>query len=154
MSERKMIIDGNGVTVSQGSAGIGNLVSIDSLPGWEKPEIDDTALDNQGVTTFVLGKLKTYSDLAITIKLSGASAIAEGNSRWTINFPGGGGSLVFWGDVKKQGEPSFQNGQGVTVPGTIKPTNLNSSGSVTPPVWSGGAAVSPEAVVTSGAQVG
>ena len=129
-SNRQIIIDGNGVTVSQGSTAIGNIVSIDNLPGWSKSEIDDTALDNQAVTTYILGNLKTYTNLSITVKLSGVSSIAEGNSQWTITFPGSAGSLVFWGDLMEQGQPSFQTGQGVTVPLTIKPTNLNTSGVV------------------------
>ena len=133
---RKIIIDGNGVTVSAGSGGaIGNITEIGGLPDWTRSEIEDTALDNTSVTTYILSNLKTYTNLTITAKLGGISSVPTENCQWTINFPGSAGSLTFWGQLMEQGQPSVSNGASVTVPLTIKPTNLNTSGAIIAPTF-------------------
>ena len=137
-SERKVVIDGAGLTVSAGSGGaIGNITEIVGLPGWAKTEIDDTALDNQSVTSYILSTLRDYTDLSITVKLGAVASVPTENCQWTINMPGSAGSLVVWGQLKEQGQPSIRPKEGVFVPLTIKPTNVNTSGAVIAPTYTG-----------------
>lgn len=136
MMNRVLVIDGNGVTVSQGSAAIGNITEI-TPPGWTRAPIDDTALDNVGVTSYVLANLKDWDSLSITVKLGGETAISAGNSKWTIGFPNGA-SLTFWGDVTSQGKPTINNGSAVLLPVEIKVTNTSGGAIVAPVFTSGG----------------
>jgi hypothetical protein len=148
-SNRKVAIDGNGLVVSQGETAIGNLTEV-TAPGWTKTVIDDTALDNVGVTTSVLGNLADWDSLDGTIKLGGESVISAGNSLWTVKFPNGA-SLAFWGDVQSQGRPQVQNGSSIAVPVSIKVTNL-SGGAIVAPVFTSGGIVTSGAIVSSGGQ--
>lgn len=150
MSERKLVIDGNGVTVSQGSAAIGNITEI-TLPGWAREEIDDTALDNVGVTSYILANLRDWSNLEITVKMGGETAISADNTLWTIGFPNGA-SLAFYGQVSSQGTPSIANGSSVLLPLSVKVTNVSGAAIVAPVFTSGGLTVTSAAVVTSGGQ--
>lgn len=140
MSDRKLVIDGNGVTVSQGSAAIGNITEL-TAPGWTRAEIDDTALDNVGVTTYVLANLRDWSNLEITVKMGGETAISAENSLWTVAFPNGA-KIEFWGQVSSQGTPSVANGSAVVLPLSIKVTNTSGAAIVAPVFTSGGIIVS------------
>lgn len=138
MSEnsRVLVIDGNGVTVSQGSTAIGNITEL-TLPGWTRAEIDDTALDNTDVTSYVLANLADWSNLEITVKMGGETAITAGNTQWTVGFPNGA-NLSFYGNVSSQGAPTVRSGEGVFMPLSIKITNIASGGTISKPTFTSG----------------
>ncbi len=130
---RKLIIDGNGTVLKKGSTVIGGITSFSGMPGWSKSEIEDTELSNTSVSTFILGNLKTFGNLAGTIKLDNSDELTSGNTEYTIAFKNGT-TLVFWGDLMELGDATVENNNGVVRPFTIKPTNLNASGVETAPV--------------------
>lgn len=130
---RKLIIDGNGTVLKKGSTVIGGIMSFSGIPGWSKSEIEDTELGNTSVSTFILGTLMTFGNLAGTIKLDNSNELTPGNTEYTLEFKNGS-NLVFWGDLMELGDVTVENNTGVTRPFTIKPTNLNASGVETPPV--------------------
>ena len=138
---RRLVIDGNGLTISAGGVAIGNIVSVDNLPGWSKPEIEDTALDNTGVTSFILGNLKTLTNLSFSVKAGAEMAIPEENTKWVIGHPSGAVAISFQGQLMQRGEPSATSGERVLIPLTIKPTNCSSGGTLEQPSFgaSGGA---------------
>jgi hypothetical protein len=109
-----------------------------TVPGWAKESIDVTTLNNSGVRTFAMKKLKTINDFVLTLVFDAAvyAAIPTGNGQWTVAFPDGAGSLTFWGDVMSVGDVSADEGSTdqPTFDLTIKVTNLNSSGAETAPV--------------------
>ncbi|MBR2692665.1 MAG: hypothetical protein IKE69_00480 [Thermoguttaceae bacterium] len=137
---RRLVIDGNGLAISAGGSAIGNIVSVDNLPGWSKPEIEDTALDNTGVTSYILGNLKTLSNLSFTVKAGAEVDIPETNVQWVIGHPSGAIAIGFQGQLMQRGEPSVASGDRVLIPLTIKPTNCSSGGALVQPsfVTSGG----------------
>ncbi len=134
---RKLILDGNGLTVSAGGSAIGNITEL-TLPGWSKPEIDDTALDNTGVTTYILGNLATYTDLTFTVKMGAVADVPTGNVQWVIAPPGvTSGGITFMGQLKEQGTATVRSGEGILIPMTVKITNVNTSGGIVQPTVSG-----------------
>lgn len=141
---RKLIIDGNGTVLKKGSTVIGGITSFSGMPGWSKSEIEDTELSNTSVSTFILGNLKTFGNLAGTIKLDNSDELTSGNTEYTLEFKNGS-KLVFWGDLMELGDATVENNTGVVRPFTIKPTNLNASGVETAPVLtiSGGSTPTP-----------
>lgn len=130
---RKKIFDGNGAKLKKGSTVIGGIVKI-TVPGWAKTEIDDSELANEDVKTAILANLKKYNDLVITVKFDNQTEIEEGNAEYTIEFPGSGGTLVLWLDLKSVGDASIENDSGVTCDLTFLVTNRNATGTETKPV--------------------
>ena len=133
MGNRKKIFDGNGCKLKKASVEIGGITKL-TVPGWAKTEIDDTELGNVNVQTAIVGNLKKYNDLTITIKFSNQSELTEGNAEYTIEFPGNAGSLTIWMDLKSVGDASFENNAGVTHDLGFQITNMNAEGVETAPV--------------------
>lgn len=140
MGKRKKIFDGNGAKLLKASTEIGGIVKL-NVPGWAKTEIDDTELSNTAVQTALLGALKKYNDMTITIKFANQDEVVEGNAEYTIQFPGNVGTMKLWMDLKSVGDASFENNTGVTHDLTFLVTNMNAEGVETKPVLTlGGAA--------------
>lgn len=133
MGKRKKIFDGNGCKLKKGDVEIGGITKI-TVPGWSKAEIDDTELGNTEVKTAILAKLKKYNDLVITLKFHNQDEVLEGNAEYTIEFPGGVGTLVVWMDLKSIGDASVENDNGVSADLTFLVTNMNAEGVETKPV--------------------
>ncbi len=129
------VFDGNGVTYTL--AGLTLKPKTITIPGWEKPEIDVTTLDNDYVRTFVLGALKNYSDMilgGLEFDMAIYKAIPEGNAQVTITLPNTGGTFIAWCDVKKVGDIELDaESKQPIFDVTLKVTNRNGSGTETKP---------------------
>lgn len=130
---RHLAIDGNGTTLKSGSTLIGGITEFTTIPGWSRPEIEDTEIGNTTVNTFVLGTLKNYNALAFNLKFANSAEVPETNSEYTLTFTDGS-TITFWGQLMQLGDASANNGASVTRSCQIKLTNLNASGVETAPV--------------------
>lgn len=135
-----VVFDAQGMTVGFNN----NTLSVEpdtiTVPGWSKQEIDITDHGNADVTTAVLGSLKDYGQLVLSLAFDSSehSQIFEGNQKVTITFTGTGSTtdanIVFWANIQQVGdlELASNNSEKPTYDLTLTVTNWDGSAEVKP----------------------
>lgn len=138
--------------------GFSTIIEIDGLtsakfyektvqpPGLDGGDpINTTTMRNVAWRTFAPKALKTLSEMKVTVAYdpaffgtTQALAILNVNKEITITFPDGS-TLVFWGYLAKFEPDDLQEGEQGEADMTIQPTNVNSSGVETAPVYAAAA---------------
>lgn len=121
------------------------VLSVD-LPGIDNGDtIDTTSMDNTAWRTAAVKKLKSLTDLGLTVSFDPAiygvtdilAAIGV-NQEFTITFPDNS-TLKFWGAMRSFDPGDYSEGEQPEADVVVTPTLRNGTGAETAPVWAAAA---------------